>query len=198
MSTLGIGARLPRLEDERFSKAARSFVPTLRCPACCTRPLSAVRTRMRVSLRSESLPVSKRRFLRVRSRGGRKDPIHRQASGLQAVRLAGTGRRQGAPCRRADRDGDRRLACRGRGHRWAQVEIEFQQLPPVVSMWDALKNDAPLVHDDWGDNILVDVKLENGDLAAAKAAAAHVVERSVRMNRMHPLPLEGRACSRLI
>ena len=74
------------------------------------------------------------------------------------------------------------------------VEVEFEQLPPVVSMWDALSNGAPLVHDDWGDNILVDIKLESGDLAAAKAAAAHVVERSVRMNRMHPLPLEGRAC----
>ena len=69
----------------------------------------------------------------------------------------------------------------------AQVEIEFAQLPPVVSMWDALKSGAPLVHDEWGDNVLVDLKLENGDLAAAKAAAVHVVERSFRMNRMHPL-----------
>jgi len=77
----------------------------------------------------------------------------------------------------------------------AQVEITFEQLPPVVSMWEALKSDAPLVHEDWGDNVLVDLKLEGGDLAATKSAAVHVIERSFRMNRMHPLALEGRACA---
>jgi carbon-monoxide dehydrogenase large subunit len=76
----------------------------------------------------------------------------------------------------------------------ALVEVEFEQLPVVVSMWEALASSAPLVHEEWGSNVLVDMKLEAGDLAAAKSAAAHVVERSFRMNRMHPLPLEGRAC----
>jgi aerobic carbon-monoxide dehydrogenase large subunit len=74
------------------------------------------------------------------------------------------------------------------------VEVDFEPLKPVVSMWDALKKIPPLVHDEWGDNVLVDVKVEGGDLAAAKASAAHIVERSFRMNRMHPLALEGRAC----
>ena len=73
------------------------------------------------------------------------------------------------------------------------VEVEFEPLPPMVSMADAQKKKPPFVHDDWGDNVLLDLKMEAGDLAAAKAAAAHVVERSFRMNRMHPLPLEGRA-----
>lgn len=76
----------------------------------------------------------------------------------------------------------------------ALVEVEYEPLPPVVTMAEALKKTAPFVHDEWGDNVLVDIKMEAGDLAAAKAAAAHVVERSFRMNRMHPLPLEGRAC----
>ena len=72
--------------------------------------------------------------------------------------------------------------------------MDFETLPPVVTMADALKKAPPFVHDEWGDNVLVDIKLEAGDLNAAKAAAAHVVERKFRMNRMHPLPLEGRAC----
>ena len=76
----------------------------------------------------------------------------------------------------------------------ALVEVDFEPLPPVVTMADALKKSPPFVHDEWGDNVLVDIKLEAGDLNAAKAAAAHVVERRFRMNRMHPLPLEGRAC----
>jgi aerobic carbon-monoxide dehydrogenase large subunit len=74
------------------------------------------------------------------------------------------------------------------------VEVDFEPLQPVVSMWDALKKVPPFVHDEWGDNVLVDVKVDGGDLAAAKASAAHVIERSFRMNRMHPLALEGRAC----
>jgi carbon-monoxide dehydrogenase large subunit len=61
-------------------------------------------------------------------------------------------------------------------------------------MRDALRDGAPLVHDEWGNNVLIDMKIESGDIAAARSAAAHVVERSFRMNRMHPLPLEGRAC----
>jgi carbon-monoxide dehydrogenase large subunit len=76
----------------------------------------------------------------------------------------------------------------------ALVEIEYAPLTPVVSMWDALRADAPLVHDEWGNNTLIDMKIESGDIAAAKSGAAHVIERSFRMNRMHPLPLEGRAC----
>ena len=76
----------------------------------------------------------------------------------------------------------------------ALVEVDFEPLPPVVTMADALKKAPPFVHDEWGDNVLVDIKLEAGDLNAAKAAAVHVIERSFRMNRMHPLPLEGRAC----
>ena len=49
----------------------------------------------------------------------------------------------------------------------------------VVTMADALKKAPPFVHDEWGDNILVDIKLEAGDLNAAKGAAAHVVERKL-------------------
>ena len=74
------------------------------------------------------------------------------------------------------------------------VEVDFEALRPVVTMADALKKTPPFVHDDWGDNILVDIKLEGGDLAGAKANAVHIVERTFRMNRMHPLALEGRAC----
>jgi hypothetical protein len=67
----------------------------------------------------------------------------------------------------------------------ALVEVEFETLPPVVSMSDALQNGPPFVHEEWGDNILVDLKFEAGDLAAAKSAAAYIVERSFRMKQPH-------------
>ena len=67
----------------------------------------------------------------------------------------------------------------------ALVEVEFETLPPVVSMSDALQKGPPFVHEEWGDNILVDLKFEAGDLAAAKSAAAYIVERSFRMKQPH-------------
>ena len=44
----------------------------------------------------------------------------------------------------------------------ATVEIEYEALPAVVSMQDALDRKA-LVHSEWGDNILVEIKLEGGE-----------------------------------
>ena len=100
---------------------------------------------------------------------------------------------EGPARRRAGRHGDWRDAGRGRRYRRARRGGIRAVAAGRHDGGRAAKR-APFVHDEWGDNVLVDIKLEAGDLAAAKAAAAHVVERSFRMNRMHPLPFEGRAC----
>ena len=55
----------------------------------------------------------------------------------------------------------------------ALVEVGYEPLPPIVSMADAQQKRQHCVHEEWGDNVLVEIKLENGDLAAAKAAAVH-------------------------
>src|SRR5690349_11016308 len=135
VSEFGIGARLPRLEDERFLEGRGQFCADIALPGMVH--AAFVRS-----------PHAHARILSVRK--------------------------------------PRDFA--------ALVEVEFEALPPVVTMADALKKTPPFVHDDWGDNILVDIKLEGGDLAGAKANAVHIVERTFRMNRMHPLSLEGRAC----
>ena len=50
----------------------------------------------------------------------------------------------------------------------ALIEVDFETLPPIVTMADALKKVAPFVHDEWGDNVLVDLTIAGGDLNAAK------------------------------
>lgn len=76
----------------------------------------------------------------------------------------------------------------------AQVEVEYEALRPVVTVADALAPDAPLVHEHWDSNVLLESRLESGDFAAAVRAARHVVTREFKMNRQTPFTLEGRGC----
>ena len=177
-----------------FSKGAASFAPTSLCPECCTR-------------RSCAAPHAHARIVAVRKPQGSEQRVY------LAGDLTGVGRMRSTAKLPGFKPSDWPILAAGKVRHVGEpiamalastaaeaedlaalVEVDFEPLPPVVTMADALKKAPPFVHDEWGDNILVDIKLEAGDLNAAKAAAAHVVERSFRMNRMHPLPLEGRAC----
>lgn len=194
MSEFGIGARLPRLEDERFLNGRGQFCADISFPG--TLHAAFVRS-----------PHAHARIRGCRKPDGHEKRVFFAADMSDIASLRSTAKLPGFkgsdwPMLAADK-------VRHVGEPVAMVlaatpaeaediaalvEIDYEPLAPVVSMWDAIKNPAPFVHDEWGDNVLVDLKLEAGNLAAAKAAAAHVVERSIRMNRMHPLPLEGRAC----
>ena len=193
-SDYGIGARLPRLEDARFLEGRGQFCADIALPG--TLHAAFVRS-----------PHAHARILAVRKPRGLEDRIYLAGdlSGVGKMRstaklpgfkpsdwpilAAGKVRHVGEPIAMAL--GSTRAEAEDFA---ALVEVDFEPLPPVVTMADALKKVAPFIHDEWGDNVLVDIKLEAGDLNAAKSAAAHVVERKFRMNRMHPLPLEGRAC----
>ena len=193
-SDFGIGARLPRLEDARFLEGRGQFCADIKLPG--TLHAAFVRS-----------PHAHARILAVRKPRGLEDCIY------LAQDLTGVGRMRSTAKLPGFKPSDWPILAAGKvrhvgepiamvlGSTRAEaedfaalVEVDFETLPPVVTMADALKKAPPFVHDEWGDNVLVDIKLEAGDLNAAKAAAVHVVERKFRMNRMHPLPLEGRAC----
>jgi len=63
------------------------------------------------------------------------------------------------------------------------VSVDIEELPAVVDMLDALKPGAPLVREEWGDNVFVRRENLYGDLEAAKKAAAVTVTREYCMNR---------------
>lgn len=194
MSARGIGASLPRLEDDRFLNGRAQYCSDIFLPGM----LHAAFVRS---------PHAHARVLHVNKPAGFKRQVF-CASDLHGVgRIRSTATLPGFKAsdwpvlasQKVRHVGEPIAMTLGSSAAEAEdiaalVEVEFEALPPIVSMWDALRAGAPLVHDDWGDNVLVELKLEGGDLAAAKAAAAHVVERSFRMNRQHPLTLEGRAC----
>ena len=194
MSEFGIGARLPRLEDGRFLEGRAQFCADIALPG--TLHAAFVRS-----------PHAHARVI-----SGRK-PAGFEKSVYFADDLVGIGRLRSTAKMPGFKPSDWPILAKAKVRHVGEpvalviattpaeaediaalVEMEFEPLPPIVSMTDALQKGQPYVHEEWGDNVLVDIKLEAGDLAAAKAAAVHVVERSFRMNRMHPLPLEGRAC----
>src|SRR5688500_5548763 len=75
------------------------------------------------------------------------------------------------------------------------IEIEYRDLPAVVSAAEALAPGAPLVHDKVPGNIVLDY--ESGDEARAKEAfanAARVIDLTVDISRVVANPMEPRAC----
>jgi carbon-monoxide dehydrogenase large subunit len=70
--------------------------------------------------------------------------------------------------------------------------LDFEELPANWDMEVALRDGAPLVHDDWADNRFVTTEIKAGDLEAVKAAAAVRVEKSLRMGRHVGVSMETR------
>ena len=71
------------------------------------------------------------------------------------------------------------------------IEIEIEELPVVSDMIAARENDAPLVHEAWGDNVFLTTDFDQ-DLDPIVAQAVASVSRSIRTSRQSMSPLEGR------
>jgi carbon-monoxide dehydrogenase large subunit len=70
------------------------------------------------------------------------------------------------------------------------VAVEYEPLPAVAGVEQALAPDAPALHPP--DNVLFDSRLEAGDVDAAFAGAAVVVEATLRNPRVGAVPMEPR------
>jgi len=72
-----------------------------------------------------------------------------------------------------------------------QIEVEYEPLPPVVEIHDALNPDSPLIFEEAGSNILMDDTLQHGDVEKAFREADHVIRESFKMHRYSSTPLEN-------
>src|SRR5205809_5778772 len=73
------------------------------------------------------------------------------------------------------------------------VEVEYEPLPVVVDVEDALADGAPLVHDEFGTNHCYTWKLDAGEVDRLFAEAAVTVKERYRQNRLVPNAIEPRA-----
>jgi carbon-monoxide dehydrogenase large subunit len=72
----------------------------------------------------------------------------------------------------------------------AAVTLEFDDLPAITDMLAALAPDAPLVHEEWGDNIFIESVVDRW-LDTAVATAPIKVTRNIRTSRQCAFPMEG-------
>ena len=73
----------------------------------------------------------------------------------------------------------------------ARVVVDYDELPVLVSVDDALADDAPRLYDDWPDNKLMDLPATEPEVD--RIFAEHdVVRTTFRMQRQSPSPMETR------
>jgi len=75
-----------------------------------------------------------------------------------------------------------------------RIEIAYAPLAPVVDPEAAVREDAPLLHEEAGTNVLVTREFARGDVNAEMAAAPVRVGGRFRFHRKTPAAIENRAC----
>jgi aerobic carbon-monoxide dehydrogenase large subunit len=80
----------------------------------------------------------------------------------------------------------------------ALVEVDYELLPAVASVDAALAPRAPILHPDWGENVLVRTSVSAGDPDRRLRGAAHVVRDRFYIGRATGMPLETRGALALI
>ena len=71
------------------------------------------------------------------------------------------------------------------------IEVEYEPLPPVLSIEEALKPDAPLIYEELGTNLIIHDKFEFGDIEKAFSEADKIVKEKFRIHRYASTPLEN-------
>ncbi|MFQ5830974.1 MAG: xanthine dehydrogenase family protein molybdopterin-binding subunit [Candidatus Methylomirabilia bacterium] len=72
------------------------------------------------------------------------------------------------------------------------IEVDYEPLPVVPDPERGLREDAPLIHEEWGDNIAVAFRHDLGDIRRAFAKAPVILRERLTMHRYAGMPLEPR------
>jgi aerobic carbon-monoxide dehydrogenase large subunit len=190
MAHWGIGASVPRKEDERFLTGRGQFVADIRVPgmrevAFVRSPLAHARIRgVRVPHAHAGAVFSAADLTDVKPiRAATAIRGFKQASepilAREKVRYVGEIIAACVAATRAEAEDIAEL-----------VELDLEELPAVTDMLEACKDGTALVHEQWGDNVFI-TAVEDHGLAAA-ASAAIKVTREIRTARQCMFPLEGR------
>ena len=75
-----------------------------------------------------------------------------------------------------------------------KVLVEYEPLPVVVDVEQSLQPGAPLLYENWGDNLMLKADFRSGDTERAFREAHVVVRETFRTNRCTGLSIETRGC----
>ena len=192
MSDRGVGASIPRKEDDRFLMGTGEFTPDVQVAGMWHAAFNRA-------------PIAHGRLLSVTAPAGAEGQVFCSADMADIRPIRSTASFPGF--KGADFPVLARDKVRYAGEQVAiavaptraeaediadAIQVEYEELPAVVDMNDGREPSAALVHDHWADNVCCETAFENGDLEAAREAAIHTVHRRFRMARQTPFPMEGR------
>jgi carbon-monoxide dehydrogenase large subunit len=72
------------------------------------------------------------------------------------------------------------------------IDVEYEPLPAVVDPEKALEKGAPLLYEEWGDNVQAHFTIKGGDVDAAFREADRIVKVEFREARHSAFPMEPR------
>ncbi len=75
-----------------------------------------------------------------------------------------------------------------------KVLVDYEPLPVVVDVEKAIQPDAPLLYENWGDNIMLKADFRSGDTEQAFREADLRIRETFRTNRCTGLSIETRGC----
>jgi len=193
VATGGVGESVLRKEDERYLRGRGEFVADIK--RFGMREVAFVRS-----------PVAHGRDVRVTKPSGREKDVFiaGDLTGVLPIRadsgLAGfkSSLQPILAYEKVRHVGELIAACvadtRGEAEDLvSQVAVEIESLPVISDMLQAREDNAPLVHEEWGDNVFLETFVEaKADIEVLKAQAAASVTRSFRTARQSMAPIEGR------
>lgn len=186
----GIGARLSRKEDERLMRGRGQFIADLRFPRL--KDVAFVRSPIAHGLiKSINVPEGLKDRVFTASDLGNVLPI-KAVSGLpgfkvsvQPVLAAGKVLHVGellAMCVAENRAQAEDIC--------SMVDLQIEELTPVVDMIRGRQLEAPRLHEHWPDNVFLETKIEIN--AEAFESADIKVRKLVKTSRQAQAPIEGR------
>jgi carbon-monoxide dehydrogenase large subunit len=184
----GVGASVPRKEDDRLLRGRGEFIADIRLPGM--RELAFVRS-----------PLAHARIRAIRKPSA---SVYTSADlhGVKPIVANSTlpgFRNSEQPVLAHDKVrhvGEAIAVCVADSRAEAEdlaglVDVDFDELQAVVDMLHARDPSMPLLHEHWPDNAFLESVVDD-DLTAARAAASVVIRRKLRTARQCMSPMEGR------
>ena len=191
MSDQGVGASVLRKEDDRFLRGRGQYVADFRFSN--SREVAFVRSTVAHGrIRKIHIPDEHRNAVFTANDLANVKPI-RAATALSGFKHSSE------PILALDKVryvGELVAICVGGSRAQAEdiaasVVVDYEELQPVVDMLAARRSDAPLVHEEWGDNVFIEF-FQDGAIDRAAETAAIKVTREIRTARHCMFPMEGR------
>jgi carbon-monoxide dehydrogenase large subunit len=191
-ASAGVGASIPRKEDERFLGGRGQYVGDLRIPG--THDVAFMRSPLaHARIRGVNIPHSLRDSVFTAEDLAGVKPI-RAATALRGFKHSSEPILAGDKVRYV---GEIIAMCVAPTRAEAEdmtemISVDFEELPAVTDMLAARGSDSVLVHEPWGDNLFIEFLEDHGALDQVARTAPLKVVREFRTARHCMLPMEGR------